>query len=126
MCVISRKRKLQEEADTYMGSFNITAFLKMFPDPDETFSKIEKQLVFEDTANNDDDDVLYALKFLYNKYRFVRTHSINLLFKWKNKNLYQICEQLERLPRQLRVQRPRQQLGQTSNIPLLQLVSVKT
>lgn len=93
----------------------------MFPDPDETFSKIEKQRVLDDNSSN--DDVQYALNFLYNKYRFIRRHSIDLLFKWKKKNLYQICEQLDRLPKQLRIQRPIQQLSSTNNIPLLQLVS---
>lgn len=121
--LIFRRKKLREEANTFTDGFNIETFLKTFPDPDVVFSKVEKQRIFDE--NSPLEDVQYALKFLYNKYRFVRKHSIDLVFKWTKKNLYQVCEQLERLPRQLRTLRPIQQLGQTTNIPLLQLVSHK-
>lgn len=114
---------MQETAESYTDCFNVENFLRIFPDPDETFSNVEKQQVLDENATN--EDVQYALNFVYNKYRCARKHSIDLLFKWKKKNLYQICEQLDRFPKQMRTKRPVQQLGQTNNVPLLQLVSLK-
>lgn len=116
-----RRKKIRDEVSAY-DRFNIQMFLKLFPDPDKHFSQIEKQRVFNENENP--QDIEYACNFLYNKYQHHRKHTIDLLFKWKKRNLFEICEQLDRMPRQLRIKRVPVSMGKTSNIPLLQLVSL--
>ncbi|XP_056642134.1 E3 ubiquitin-protein ligase RNF216-like isoform X1 [Diorhabda sublineata] len=114
-------KKHDDEVAKYTENFDIDKFLETIPNPIEKFSDPNRLLILND--NSDQNDEEYALQFLYNQFRFIRRKYIDLLFKWKKKNLVAVCDELENLGNSLITPRPVVNEVDSKNIQLLQVVA---
>ncbi|CAG9853865.1 unnamed protein product [Phyllotreta striolata] len=117
-----KRERINSEVAQYTDNFDVNEFLKLVPNPQETFGNPKRKLCLNE--NSDENDNQYALNFLYNKYRFVRKKIIDTLFKVERKNLVTICKKLDKAPKFMKRPRVIEEPSVTSNnIPLVQLVT---
>nr|XP_023023471.1 E3 ubiquitin-protein ligase RNF216-like [Leptinotarsa decemlineata] len=116
-----KSKKENDELAIYKTRFNVDKYLEAVPDPVTLFSDPKRKLALADDV--DENDVRYAMAFLLNQYRLTRRSYIEKVFKWKNKNLVEVCDCLDKLGRSLKKARPFEQEGDTSNVGLLQVVT---
>lgn len=114
-----RHKKEHDEAEFYIN-FHVDKFLEAVPNAVEKFSDPKRALILN--CDSEEADIKYALQFLYNHYPFIRKVHIDTLFKWKNKNLVETCERLDRLNKNMRKPRHTEEYVESSNVLLLQLV----
>lgn len=104
----------------YTTNFNVDKYLEQFPDPFKHFSDSTRTNPIQNA-----DDENYALNYLFNHYRFVRTKNIQTIFYGLNRTLTDTCNRLDRFPKNFREPRPpTHHLGNTRNKALLQEVHV--
>lgn len=88
----------------------------------ELFNNPDRAIPLNENAS--ENDTQYALIFLYNNYSFIRKKYIDLLFKWKNKNLVQICDRLDKMNKNMKRPRRQEENVDTKNVALLQEVNI--
>lgn len=98
--------------------FRLEQFLERFPDPERFFGDPNKEnpLGFPEVSQEDID---YALTFLYNRYRKIRKRHIGQVFERMQKRLYDCCLYLDKFPVEMRRERKMESSRGSENADLL-------
>uniref|UniRef100_V5GJN0 E3 ubiquitin-protein ligase n=1 Tax=Anoplophora glabripennis TaxID=217634 RepID=V5GJN0_ANOGL len=115
------QHKKEQEELAFYKQFDIDKFLEAIPNPVDWFNDPNRSVSLDEEA--DESDVQYARTFLYNNYSFIRKKYIDLLFDWKNRNLAEICDRLDRMSKSMRRPRPQEKNVDSSNLALLQEIA---
>lgn len=102
----------------YTTNFNVQDFLKEIPNPEDFFYGKRECSSVEGGEPSDEDmkeRESYAFSFLHNNYLLLRKKDINKVYKMCNKNLYNTCQKLDRMPKAFKTSR---QLSEESSAPL--------
>lgn len=90
----------------------------MFPDPERFFGNPNKENPLG-SPEVSQEDIDYALTFLYNRYRKIRKRHIHQVFERMQKRLYDCCLYLDKFPVEMRRERQTESSSGSKNADLL-------
>ncbi|EFA00239.2 hypothetical protein TcasGA2_TC003067 [Tribolium castaneum] len=113
-----KNKELAAGVALYEKNFSVDAYLKEIPNPVEIFTNPNRK-----SPLVDENDLEFALNFLYNQFLFLRKREIVKIFDHFGKNLVKTCHKLKTLTKAFRHPRPAVELNECKNIELLKEVA---